>query len=114
MSSEQRRRTLNGYRRIRSETRLEQTIETCRIELAESECVRVGKIDDRRVEESVLILEPNHRVFVDHANPRIAERMLVQFSKRRKSIGKAGHRRIEIDQRNFIDRGIAQNLSERQ
>ena len=50
---EQRRGALHGDRRVGREVRAQHAVEARRVELAEGEVVRVGEVDDRRVEEVV-------------------------------------------------------------
>ena len=86
LTRDQRRRALDRDRRVGREAILEQAIESRRVKLAEREVVRVGKIDDRRVERFLRSLQPDHRVLIDDPNARIIKRMAVQFRKRGKSL----------------------------
>ena len=89
-------------------------VETGRVQLAEGERIRIGKVDDRRIVEIVRLTEPDHRVLVDHVQTAVGKRMSVQLSERRKHAREGCHFSIEIDERHLLDAVVLQDLSQRQ
>ena len=91
-----------------------QLVEARGVELAEREVGRVGEVDDDRVEDLVVLLEPGEGVGVDDRAP-CGERSASPFRPRSSGCGREQlrHVRVELDQRDLLDARVLEHLAHR-
>ena len=86
-------------------------IEALRIQLAEREVTRVGKVEEDDVERVVRLAEPNHGVGGYDANARVVQRASVQAHEHGLCACEVRHALVEVDDGHALHVGPAQHFS---